>query len=1501
MTGGVGLRIERVAQIIVEAPEAGAGGETSGPSRGSGYLVAAATVLTAAHVVSRGARVRVWFLSDEPGGREFTATVTWRHDGIDVAVLTLVAPDRARIEVAPTPLGRVGEHDRSLPCSAVGFPLYKFRDDAAAMYREAAHLHDATCAPLSNSRGGTLELTVPTPPAGLGPAQSPWEGMSGAAVFSGARIVGVIGKHHHREGPGRLDAGHVGRWAGLLTRREGGDRSGDEDGEALLRRLESLLRQGLRPADLPDMVLRAAGSPRLPRGVRHHAQMVARGAYGKKYLTKEHLRFVRPRDGRHPTDPSRLWARLSGSHPEAVRGVMLVGAAGTGKSRTCFEVADLAEQAGWHVLHVTARAGVSAEDLVDVVRGVPGENVLFVFDYFDTYAELNLTHLAAELEDLDVSGAPGTRVACVASVRPGALPAVGRQNPDWRRVFSRPEEMCQDADHQQAVAELILDRVARDAVGRFGRPSVAALCGRRSVPAVVLMRGQEIESAVRAGATLRHLQSRAGRDEYAPLTLWTRQRTGEDLATLSGAAEVTRLASAVAAAACPQDRRAVKKAVQYLLDHHDGPDPGTGAEGVVEGLFDRGWLVPSGGQPGEPGEPGEIDETAEINVMHDVVADEYLYQVCFQEGWFRADTVKELLSAFLVSTRTLRLAAGHVRRWVTDLDERRRAKLQPVCDGWLHAHAAALGERLTATAELAEGGATLLTLLTGAPWQSGAVAEWDRLIAPWLRVAEAEAPALVRHLFAAALRNTADAVPEPLAAAVVTWLRRNRDAPDAHSVVESLAQAGGLPDPWRADAVAAAVEWLTTHGVAPRRRPAFAALLSRRDLTPDVRERVLDLGMAGVRQYVPAASAAHVLRTLLSRPDLDDDRLHQVIRLAHRWLVAHPREPEASFVLRSLLTRTDLDAHWLARTVERALAWIGAQGADPVASYVLRRVLTHPGLTAGVAARAADRALRWLQDNVTRSEASFVLPQLLSLRGPERGPEPAWTAGAVDYALRWLDHDDHGTSEQAVYVLRSLLDQVSLPPETAESVSEWALAWLGVHGESEDARSVLPGLLGLPSTAPHSQELLAGAFALDWLEDYHTTPEASFVLRPLLDHPMVRGERVEDVARYALAWLDRHATAGSPSLAVSDTAPDAVSFVLKSLLTKRDLSAEGIRTATDIALAWLGPRHTDEGARFVLGAVLPHAGGPGDDRAVTFAMEWLAQDHGTAVPAAYVLGPLLTRGDPDPERAGRAVDHAARWLRTHHAAREADLVVWPLLSRPGLDAGQSRLAAEVALRLVAVRPGELTKRRLLWLCQLGPLPGGSGAAIADHVLDRMEDGSTGSTLLPSALRRHDIRPDQVERLADRALELCEVNPTSARRGVVLRALLGRTDLDAGRAGQAAARTRAWLAVRGGSVFAGRLLEPLLARPDSDAEGDAPGPPGPEEGDSPGPTAVSLALGWLDANATHDYAGDVLLAALNRPGLTPGQAEAFATYARTWIAAADPADDRVSRLSPPPPC
>jgi hypothetical protein len=182
----------RVAQLIVHHP--------GGRRRGSGYLITSTAVLTAAHVLQDAESVEIRFLSG-------TATaISWEVGSTDIAVVTIPAES----EVDPAKFGHVGDHPAILEVQAVGFPRWKMRNDDGTTFvdsdprpaqRDSYQLR-GTAAVLSNIREGTLEIEIQSAPG----IEDPWEGMSGAALWAGDRIIGVITAHHPSEGPTRLTA-----------------------------------------------------------------------------------------------------------------------------------------------------------------------------------------------------------------------------------------------------------------------------------------------------------------------------------------------------------------------------------------------------------------------------------------------------------------------------------------------------------------------------------------------------------------------------------------------------------------------------------------------------------------------------------------------------------------------------------------------------------------------------------------------------------------------------------------------------------------------------------------------------------------------------------------------------------------------------------------------------------------------------------------------------------------------------------------------------------------------------------------------------------------------------------------------------------------------------------------------------------------------------------------------------------------------------------------------
>ncbi|MEU6841133.1 trypsin-like peptidase domain-containing protein [Streptomyces sp. NPDC046716] len=304
---GAGLDPHRIAEIIVSTSDGG--------RRGSGYRVSDGAVLTAAHVVNGAVEVRVRCDADRPGQWAAPAAVAWQDDRTDLAVLSFEPPAQAPSDLLPTRFGRVpDDRPEVIRVHAAGFPLWKRRRGPDGRTFRELHQADGTVAALSNLRGGTLELTVAPAGADPDPGRSPWEGMSGAVVWSGSRVVGVVAEHHRPEGAGRLTAVRLDH---ALRRLDDGQRTG-------LTRLLALP----DPAQL-DLVTDSASEEARHPWTRVVGVPVAHGIELFKNRTRE-------RDA--------ISAQLS---DPAVRMVTLTGRRGIGKSALAAKVMDLLDRGQW--------------------------------------------------------------------------------------------------------------------------------------------------------------------------------------------------------------------------------------------------------------------------------------------------------------------------------------------------------------------------------------------------------------------------------------------------------------------------------------------------------------------------------------------------------------------------------------------------------------------------------------------------------------------------------------------------------------------------------------------------------------------------------------------------------------------------------------------------------------------------------------------------------------------------------------------------------------------------------------------------------------------------------------------------------------------------------------------------------------------------------------------------------------------------------------------------
>ncbi len=240
----------RVAQIVADR----GGGIDS--FRGSGYLVAPGVVLTAAHVLAGASAVRVRLDVGQRAEIEVPPERWWAdpdgHHGTDLAVIVIPADVTAGRDVERARFGRISDCTAVLAVQALGFPRHKLRSAAAntgkpEVFRDLDQVtgHAPVAA---NRRQGTLAVYLDDPPPAAperaGP--SPWEGMSGAAVWAGSRIIGVVAEHHASEGAGRLTARRI-------------DRAYEQLPESDVDRLVTWLGLVRAAGGLPDVVPTAPG------------------------------------------------------------------------------------------------------------------------------------------------------------------------------------------------------------------------------------------------------------------------------------------------------------------------------------------------------------------------------------------------------------------------------------------------------------------------------------------------------------------------------------------------------------------------------------------------------------------------------------------------------------------------------------------------------------------------------------------------------------------------------------------------------------------------------------------------------------------------------------------------------------------------------------------------------------------------------------------------------------------------------------------------------------------------------------------------------------------------------------------------------------------------------------------------------------------------------------------------------------------------------------------
>ncbi len=180
---------------------------------GSGYRVSDRLVLTAAHVIGGADGPEATDIGVRPLGERgwLSASLQWADRELDAALVRIESPGwTAPAGESTVRWGRAGGGD-PLFCMAVGFPWAAERPNGV---RDTEQLY-GDIAPLGGLVSGLSDVNVSSAaPAGR-PEESPWAGMSGAALVVASYLVGLIVVDPARYGTDRVRVRPAGDLVGV--------------------------------------------------------------------------------------------------------------------------------------------------------------------------------------------------------------------------------------------------------------------------------------------------------------------------------------------------------------------------------------------------------------------------------------------------------------------------------------------------------------------------------------------------------------------------------------------------------------------------------------------------------------------------------------------------------------------------------------------------------------------------------------------------------------------------------------------------------------------------------------------------------------------------------------------------------------------------------------------------------------------------------------------------------------------------------------------------------------------------------------------------------------------------------------------------------------------------------------------------------------------------------------------------------------------------------------
>jgi hypothetical protein len=437
-------------------------------------------------------------------------------------------------------------------------------------------------------------------------------------------------------------------------------------------------------------------------------------------------------------------------------------------------------------------------------------------------------------------------------------------------------------------------------------------------------------------------------------------------------------------------------------------------------------------------------------------------------------------------------------------------------------------------------------------------------------------------------------------------------------------------------------------------------------------------------------------------------------------------------------------------SILRTLGWIELDGgqlfaahdvvADEVFQSVIRSTYSHEVrgdllskvlIAATVSARSFGRFGRALSRLLKQSHEETTFDQSLRTAANE------WLMrSAVSLSDRLLAAEP----EEAAYALGAVVSENPWAERIPQAWETLVEPWLLANGRTFAARHLLYRAL---KRLPREQAQKLEAIAVAWLEEFHDTDSAAWVVSPLLSRPRLASDATTSIAsRWAMEWIEKHVRPEGCSVAsayvidallmrggksVDTPVAKAIiwleryggrpesNLLLQRLLSVR-LSQKQLAKVLSFTNQWLGTYGLRWNAGPTLDAAISRRHVPENmlDSFVGQALEW-AQQWCTTADVSDLLQSLARLRDVH-GLADRVCLLAKQWIDVHVERFEVRAVVRLLLQSLLLDMRDSPEAQEIyrtiesgektlseatdcALKTIGIDPARLTPPR--WRYALG--------------------------------------------------------------------------------------------------------------------------------------------------------------------------------------------------------